>query len=147
MPFPLREHHPPHCLWPMDVSIDLSDSASDSELEEDILVYSALTISCVMLWYGSWFNKTPQHTSVLSGQLWLDKLLYGHDGHFYNKLGMQKFVFCRLLTMLEMDVRLWGLWHISAAEQAAIFLHYVCRGLSNRALQEQFQHSGDTVMK
>lgn len=90
----------------MDVSIDLSDSASDSELEEDILVYSALTISCVMLWYGSWFNKTPQHTSVLSGQLWLDKLLDGHDGHFYNKLGMQKFVFCRLLTMLEMDVRL-----------------------------------------
>jgi hypothetical protein len=99
-----------------------------------------------MLWYGSQFIKSPQHTSVLSGQLWLDKLLGGHDGHFHNEIGMQQFVFQRLLTMLETDMGLQGTQHVSAAEQAAIFLHYVCRGLSNRALQEQFQHSGDTIM-
>ena len=90
----------------MDVSVYLSDSASESELEEDLLIYSALLISCVLLWYGSWFNKTPQHTSVLSGQLALNELLGGHDGRFYNELGMQKFVFRRLLTMLEMDAGL-----------------------------------------
>ena len=150
-PFPLRDHRSPPCCLVLHgrlcLSLRLRDSASESKLEEDLLVYSALSISCVLLWYGSRFNKTPQHTSVLSGQLWLNELLGGHDGRFYNELGMQKFVFRRLLTMLETDAGLRGTRHVSAAEQAAIFLHYVRRGLSNRALQERFQCSGDTIMK
>ena len=77
----------------MDASVILSDLDLDSELEEDLVVLSVMAINCTMLWYGSQFIKTPQHTSVLSGQLWLNKLLVRHDGQFYNKLGMQKFIF------------------------------------------------------
>jgi hypothetical protein len=131
----------------MDASVDLLDSDSDSELEEDLMVCTALFISHATLWYGSQFFKTPQHTSVLSGQLWLDELLGRHDGQFYNEIGMQKFVFLRLLTTLETDAGLQGMQQVSAAEQVVIFLHYVHRGLSNRALQEQFQCSGDTIMR
>ena len=131
----------------MDASVDLSDSDSDSELEEVIMVCSAMSTGCAMLWYSSQFVKTPQHTSVLSGQQWLDELLGGHDGRFYNEIGMHKFVFLRLLTTLKTDAGLQGTWHVSAVEQAAVFLHYVHRGLSNRALQERFQRSGDTIMK
>ena len=131
----------------MDISDDLSDSDSDSGLEEGLMVCSAVSISCAMLWYSSRFVKIPQHTSILSGQHWLDELLGGHDGRFHNEIGMQKFVFRRLLTTLEMCTGLRGTQHVSAAEQVAIFLHFVCRGLSNRALQERFQRSGDTIMK
>lgn len=131
----------------MDAAVDLLVEDSDSDLDEDLMVCSAISVSYALLWYGSRFIKTPQHTSVLSGQLWLDELLGGHDGRFYNELGMQKFVFRRLLTMLETNAGLQGTRHVSAAEQAAIFLHYVCRGLSNRALQERFQRSGDTIMR
>ena len=131
----------------MDASLDLLDDDSDSELDEDLMVCSAISVSYALLWYGSRFIKTPQHTSVLSGQLWLDELLSGHDGRFYNEIGMNKFVFRRLLTTLERDAGLHGTRHVSAGEQTAIFLHYVRRGLSNRALQERFQCSGDTIMK
>ena len=49
--------------------------------------------------------------------------------------------------MLETCTGLRGTQHVSAAEQVALFLHFVHRGLSNRALQEWFQRSGDTIMK
>ncbi|KAI9431663.1 hypothetical protein H4582DRAFT_1790942, partial [Lactarius indigo] len=74
-------------------------------------------------WYSARFNKQPVHTSALSGQQWLDELLAGHDGRFHNELGMNKFVFRRLLLVLEADAGLHGTRHVHAAEQLAIFLH------------------------
>lgn len=97
--------------------------------------------------YVSRFEKLPQHTSRLSGQQWVDELIAGHDVRFYNELGMQKFVFRRLLAVLEQNGQLSETRHVSTSEQLAIFLHYVRRGLSNRALQERFQRSGDTIAK
>ena len=97
--------------------------------------------------YVSCFEKLPQHTSRLSGQQWVDELIAGHDVRFYNELGMQKFVFRRLLAVLEQNGQLSETCHVSTSEQLAIFLHYVRRGLSNRALQERFQRSGDTIAK
>ncbi|KAI9442812.1 hypothetical protein BJY52DRAFT_1108867, partial [Lactarius psammicola] len=73
--------------------------------------------------YASHFDKVAHHTSRLSGQQWIAELLSGHDVQFYNELGMQKFVFKRLLTMLEQCASLSGTCHISASEQLAIFLH------------------------
>ncbi|KAF8273629.1 hypothetical protein EI94DRAFT_1715457 [Lactarius quietus] len=89
----------------MDASVDLMDEDSDSELEEDLLVCGAVAIGCAMLLYGSRFIKTPQHTSVLTGQLWLDELLCGHDGQFYNEIGMQKFIFPGLVTLQTSHTR------------------------------------------
>ena len=57
-----------------DLDLDL-----DLELEEDVVACVALAISHTILLYGAWFDKTPQHTSVLSGQLWIAELLCGHD--------------------------------------------------------------------
>lgn|ERR1700761_4579210 len=133
-----------------DASVDPlsdSDSDSDSDLDELAVVCSAMAAGFIMMSYGSRFIKTPQHTSILSGQLWVNELLGGHDGRFHNELGMNKFVFLRLVTTLETATGLQGTRHVSAAEQLAIFLHYVRRGLSNRALQERFQRSGDTIMR
>jgi hypothetical protein len=106
-----------------------------------------LSAANVILSYVSCFEKILQHTSRLSGQQWVDELIAGHDMRFYNKLGMQKFVFKRLLAVLERNGQLSETCHVSTSEQLAIFLHYVRRGLSNHALQERFQRSGDTVAK
>ena len=97
--------------------------------------------------YVSCFEKLPQHTSRLSGQQWVDELIAGHDMRFYNELGMQKFVFRRLLAVLEQNGQLSETRHVSTSEQLAIFLHYVRRGLLNHALQERFQRSGDMIAK
>jgi hypothetical protein len=45
-------------------------------------------------------DKQPMHTSILTGQRWLEELLNGHPTRFYNQLGMKKLVFCRLLLEL-----------------------------------------------
>ena len=76
---------------------------SDDELAEilhrrhillHILAMSGLiileTIKLCILLYSSRFNRVPQHTSILSGQDWLNKLIAGHDGCFYNETGMKK---------------------------------------------------------
>ena len=126
---------------------DTWDSDSDSDLDEDAVIQCTLESFSALYWYSSRLIKTPLHTSVLSGQQWLDELLAGHDLRFYNELGMHKHVFRRLLTTLEADAGLHDTRYVLAEEQVAVFLHYVRRGLSNRALQERFQRSGDTIMK
>ena len=100
-----------------------------------------------MAQYASRLDKIPQHTSILSGHDWIDELLTGHDGRFYNEMGMQKHVFYALISVLRRDVGLRDTRHVSDEEQLAIFLHYAHRGLSNQALQERFQRSPDTISK
>jgi hypothetical protein len=96
---------------------------------------------------ASRFDKTAKHTSKLSGQDWVTELLQGHDGRFYDELGLHKHVFSRLLTVLGRLAGLRDTKYVLAEEQLAIFLHFVHRGLSNRALQERFQRSADTITK
>ena len=95
---------------------------------------------------ASRFDKVPQHTSMLSGQDWINELVDGHDGQFYNKFGMHKHVFRSLLFVLWRDVNLHNTRDVLDEEQLAIFLYFARRGASNRALQEQFQRSGDTIL-
>ena len=99
------------------------------------------------LLYSTRFNHVPVHTSRLSGQQWLDELIDGHNRRFHNEMGIRKHVFMRLVHMLRRDTGLVDTRHVLAEEQLVIFLHYVHRGLSNRALQERFQRSADTIMK
>jgi len=102
----------------------------------------AAAIAC-----ASRFEKVPQHTSILSGQQWVDELREGHAGRFKNELGMSKHVFEKLLELLKKDGGLKDTRYVSAEEQLAIFLHFAHRALPNRGLQERFQRSGDTISK
>ena len=97
--------------------------------------------------YLTRFNRVPVHTSWLSGQQWLDELISRHPQRFHNEMGLHKHVFTKLIHMLGRDASLASTQHVLAEEQLAIFLHYAHRGLSNRALQEWFQRSADTVTK
>ena len=60
---------------------------------------------------------------------------------------MNKTVFLNLLEVLKIDAGVCGSLYVMVGEQLATFLYYVHCGLSNRALQEQFQRSGDTISK
>jgi len=109
-----------------------------------ILLY--VTIECIKK-YTLCFNKTSIHTSILSGEQWVQELLDGHDERFYNEMGMHQPIFDVLLALLKADGGLHNSRYVTAREQLATFLHYACQGLSNRALQERFQRSGDTISK
>jgi len=97
--------------------------------------------------YASRFEKVAQHTSALRGQQWVNELQGGHPERFKNEIGMGKHVFNKLLEVLEENGGLKDTRYVSAEEQLAIFLHFAHRASSNRALQERFQRSGDTISK
>ncbi|GLB38366.1 putative nuclease activity [Lyophyllum shimeji] len=73
-------------------------------------------------------TRTPQHTSILTGEKWLRELLAGHPVRFYNMFGMNN-------------------KYIQKEEQLAIFLRMARSGGSNREMQERFQRSADTISK
>lgn len=89
----------------------------------------------------------PKHTSILTGEAWLNELLLGHPGRFKESMGMEKPVFKALLLYLKVKSRLRDSKYVSAAEQLAIFCHLVITGSTNRLLQERFQRSADTISK
>jgi hypothetical protein len=53
-----------------------------------------------VLVFTSCYDKILVHTSRLTGQDWINELLSGHDGRFYNELGLNKHVFRRLIVVL-----------------------------------------------
>ncbi|KAJ3816165.1 hypothetical protein EV361DRAFT_774370, partial [Lentinula raphanica] len=64
-----------------------------------------------------------KHTSALTGQLWLEEILFGHPERCHTQFGMSTDVFLQLL----MEMALCGLRdsrYVSAAEQLAIFLYF-----------------------
>jgi hypothetical protein len=127
-------------MTPNDLTLQLAYSASIASL----LILTTVASAAV---YASHFEKRAQHTSRLSGEQWVQELLNGHEDRLYNELGMHKHVFLQLLAVLRQDAGVEATRYVSAEEQLAIFLHYTRRSLSNRALQERFQRSGDTISK
>jgi len=68
-----------------------------------IIVYAA--IECMGI-YASRFNKTPMHTSRLTGDQWVQELIDGHEERFYNEMGMNDTVFNQLVDLLMREAGL-----------------------------------------
>ncbi|KAM5530440.1 hypothetical protein V8D89_015880 [Ganoderma adspersum] len=81
---------------------------------------------------SSLYCKTPMHTSILSGQGWVDELLNGHELRFSNQFAMEKFVFKRLITTIHKKAGCGGSKYVSTGDsKLAIFLYACTTGLSN----------------
>ncbi|KAF8987595.1 hypothetical protein BDQ17DRAFT_1193409, partial [Cyathus striatus] len=61
-------------------------------------------------------NPRPKHTSVLTGQGWLNELLQGHPQHIYEQLGLSKYAFQKLSRELQTFHSLSSGQHVSADE-------------------------------
>jgi hypothetical protein len=111
------------------------DTTADDVQRRIVIQVTAMAVLLMLvaaresvLLYASRFDKLPQHTLILSGHDWLDELIAGHDGRFYNELGMHKHIFWCLLSILQEDAALLDTRNVSSEEQLAIFLHFVCLG-------------------
>ena len=97
----------------------------------------------------SWnrLNPEPYHTSVLSGQQWVQELLDGHRDRMRDSLGTPAAVF----EQLEQDlIRHGGLTprrYIGTSEQLAIFLYQAVTNCSVRQAAERFQRSNETISR
>jgi hypothetical protein len=53
--------------------------------------------------YASQFSKTPLHTSILTGNQWIQELLDSHEERFYNEMGISITIFTQLLDLLMIE--------------------------------------------
>jgi hypothetical protein len=93
------------------------------------------------------FEKIPMRTSTLSGAVYLREVLLSENPRrCFEILRMPKEAFTALCHWTRSKGLLADSTRsISVEEQIAMFLAVVTRNESNRAIQERFQHSGETV--
>ncbi|KAJ3726825.1 hypothetical protein C8R42DRAFT_534644, partial [Lentinula raphanica] len=69
----------------------------------------------------SYWNQ-PYHTSILSGQQWVNELITGHPERIHTELGVRLHVFVQLIVQLcQMGYR--DSRYVTLEEQTAIFLY------------------------
>jgi len=93
----------------------------------------------VTLYASQWYWRQPYHTSALSGEAWVNKLIYGHPDRIRNCLGMRGHVFLSLIG----ELRLCGLsdsQYVTMKEKVAIFLYTCVSGLSVRHVGERSRY-------
>lgn len=91
-------------------------------------------------------DPEPYHTSILTGQMWVEELLDGHPNRIYCELGLRKEVFRDLIRVLR-NFGVSDSKYVSLEEQLAIFLYMSVTGLTIRHTGECFQRSNDTISK
>lgn len=94
-----------------------------------------------------WYERTPYHTSELTGRRWLDELFNGHSNQMLDNLGIRAAVFTRLCNELAARSGLQGTRGLEKEERVAIFLYLGRHAANQCALAERFQHSGDTISR
>jgi len=91
-------------------------------------------------------DRTPYHTSILSGEAWVQELLTGHPMWICNELGVYRQTFFTLVQTLQ-DFGIQSSRYVTIEEQVAIFLYTVVTGLSSTHVGEHFQRSPGTIQK
>ena len=86
-------------------------------------------------------------TSYMTGEKWMNELLYGHQKRCFNMLRMNPCTFHQLCTDLENIYGLQSSDRISILEKVGLFVYVLSKGASNRDAQERFQHSGETISR
>jgi hypothetical protein len=93
-----------------------------------------------------YYLKEPYHTSILSGQGWVQELRNGHPERIRTELGVYKHVFDALLFELFVmgysDSK-----NVKIEEQLAIFLYVCISGLTVHHAGERLQRSNATISK
>ena len=127
----------------MIIDFEESDSDSSSELNE----MSQQMIICMSIYeyWQSYIDKTPCHTSILSGAEYVQELLNGHPDRIYDSFRMDKHVFQRLCCTLKSLQLLEDDRHVGVQEVVAIFLYIVAHSERMRLAAERFQRSKDTI--
>lgn len=92
-----------------------------------------------------YYLKTPYHTSILSGQAWVQELLDGHPDRIRTAL-VHREVFHHLIDELR-SLGHKDTTYVTLEEQLAIFLYTSVTGLPVRHVGERFQRANSTISK
>ena len=105
-----------------------------------IIIPKVIQIICAL------YVKQPYHTSILSGEAWVQELLDGHPKRIRCELGVTKEVFQLLIHELQAMGHTRSRY-VSLEEELAIFLYMSVTGLTVQHVGERFQRSNATISK
>jgi len=130
---------------------DSESSDDDYEQRRELMLQCATIVTYAVgaaaLYYGHpLYDKTPYHTSALTGADWVRELLTGHPERIRSELGVHKEVFHDLIAALQKG-GLKSSKHVFLEEQLAIFLYTCVTGLSLHHVSERFQRADETTSK
>jgi len=112
-------------------------------LNLDDITLVASTVACYLVQS----DKIPQHTSILSGKLYVKELLETEgEATFRTAARMDKSTFRKLLSYLLATTNLHDSRGVQADEKLMIFLHTLV-GFSSRQTADRFQHSAETISR
>lgn len=111
----------------------------DKLLDEKII---PLVIAAVEA--GEFFDDS---TKISAGEAYVQELLNGRPRRFQKAFRMPRYTYLKLEKVFKEKTSLKGSDTISIAQKFAMFMWVVGQGATNRDVQEQFQHSGDTVSR
>lgn len=105
-------------------------------------------ISAVQYYAESHYNKIPCRISNLSGEEYVESIIHQHHpGPIQEVFRMPLYTFLQLDIWLQENTFLKPSRYISVAEKLTMFLSSVGYAITNRGVQERFQHSGETVSR
>ena len=93
------------------------------------------------------FEKKAIHTSIQNGATFIHETLTGHEALCRRRLHMEREIFQALVQRLRENNLLVDSRYLSVKEQLGIFLYAISKNAGNRTLQDQFQHSGETISR
>ncbi|XP_077249261.1 uncharacterized protein LOC143888724 [Tasmannia lanceolata] len=129
-----------------DASIESIDSDRDYD-DEDLMAMVVEGVQDAIRYYSMYFCKTPCRTSKYTGHKFIMDLLDGAPNRCYKQLRTEKHVFRNLCNLFKTRYGLTPTKAMSIEEIMAMFLMTLGHGVSNRYMQERFQHSGETISR
>jgi hypothetical protein len=111
-----------------------------------IAVLLELTRITVIDHFAPHYNRTPYHTSALSGEGWVQELLTGHPQRIRTELGVSRGTFLLLVKAIQ-DIGIHSSRNVSIEEQLSIFLYTAVTGLPCTHVGERFQRTSGTITK
>jgi hypothetical protein len=107
-------------------------------------IFVNVIVSAAIVAVAPLVDKIPYHTSILSGEGWVQELINGHPERMKTELGMRPQVFSLLIKELY-GAGMRRSKFLSLEEKLAIFLYMSVTGLSIRHVAERFQHANGTI--
>ena len=133
------------------------DIDSKEEIEEQIVEQAirdeiefnqvVLTVARATVYHhNNFLIKEPFRNSPHTGWMFIMEILNGNNRHCQEQFRMEKHVFIKLCDRLG-SYGLTSTKGVRLEEAVGMFLLTLGHGVGNRIIQEQFQHSGETVSR
>ena len=95
-----------HCRLGLNIFYSTTESQDNSSTESELLiklgvVFFGLVVNSTLHYGISTYDKTPYHTSALTGEMWVLELLNGHPKRICSALGVHKHVFWQIIKDLR----------------------------------------------